>query len=217
MQNWVSLLIVIALCSLILLWTFDLTRYYGNGFYCYGTVSLTSGLSSSLVKWRCFNSSDHWPWSALEATLQNCAPKLRSVLNLIAHKQNMRYSLKSSFLTMLWPDQDHKLNQQSALKTLNNGFCVKTDLFHPDINECIRDYRNNCSENANCTNTVGSFYCTCVSGYTGDGYTCVASKLLCSFLSPPSVSFLILNWLYYLSNSSSCCKWGHWEFQETHQ
>ena len=42
---------------------------------------------------------------------------------------------------------------------------------HADINECVvgTDY---CHINAICTNTVGSFYCTCQPGYTGNGITC---------------------------------------------
>ena len=31
---------------------------------------------------------------------------------------------------------------------------------------------DDCSENANCMNTEGSFECVCKSGYTGDGRTC---------------------------------------------
>ena len=39
----------------------------------------------------------------------------------------------------------------------------------PDLNEC--KYRP-CSLFAHCTNTLGSFYCTCRPGYTGDGAEC---------------------------------------------
>ena len=42
-----------------------------------------------------------------------------------------------------------------------------------DIDECEGD--NNCSVNSNCTNTVGSYYCTCFTGYDdeeGNGYVC---------------------------------------------
>lgn len=39
-----------------------------------------------------------------------------------------------------------------------------------DINECQR--RNNCSINAGCQNTAGSYSCSCVHGYEGDGINC---------------------------------------------
>ena len=49
-----------------------------------------------------------------------------------------------------------------------------------DINECRVDgltlyhthYSHNCHDDANCTNTKGSFYCTCPNGYSGDGVMC---------------------------------------------
>jgi hypothetical protein len=36
-----------------------------------------------------------------------------------------------------------------------------------DVNECDD---NPCSENALCTDTVGSFFCTCKEGFTGDPF-----------------------------------------------
>ena len=45
-----------------------------------------------------------------------------------------------------------------------------------DINECVID-EDNCHGNASCTNTEGSFTCSCNPGYTGDGVNCT-SKLL---------------------------------------
>ena len=40
-----------------------------------------------------------------------------------------------------------------------------------DVDECTEDY-DDCDTNAECTNTPGSFECTCNIGYTGDGVTC---------------------------------------------
>ena len=40
-----------------------------------------------------------------------------------------------------------------------------------DINECEME-TDNCNENANCTDTIGSFNCTCNPGYDGDGVNC---------------------------------------------
>jgi cysteine-rich repeat protein len=44
------------------------------------------------------------------------------------------------------------------------GTCV-------DVNECMDD-EDNCSSDAACANTTGSFTCTCNSGFAGNGVTC---------------------------------------------
>ena len=41
-----------------------------------------------------------------------------------------------------------------------------------DIDECADSALNNCSDNANCTDTIGSYECTCSLGYSGDGFLC---------------------------------------------
>ena len=56
---------------------------------------------------------------------------------------------------------------------------------------------HSCHEDANCTNTKGSFFCTCHTGYSGDGVTCVGNysylKCLTSFGSSYVSSYICLN------------------------
>ena len=42
---------------------------------------------------------------------------------------------------------------------------------HLDINECEVG-TDSCDENADCTNTDGSYTCSCTTGYSGDGMSC---------------------------------------------
>lgn len=54
-----------------------------------------------------------------------------------------------------------------------------------DVDECFPDQipgdyqylAHNCHADANCTNTKGSFHCSCNKGYSGDGVTCVGESL----------------------------------------
>ena len=54
-----------------------------------------------------------------------------------------------------------------------------------DINEC-EGKTHNCSSNAVCNNTKGSYNCTCKPGYEGDGNNCtgIISFLTWSFCMP---------------------------------
>lgn len=43
------------------------------------------------------------------------------------------------------------------------------------MDECVVDTHHNCSSDAFCNNTHGSFNCTCKPGFTGDGENCTGS------------------------------------------
>ena len=42
---------------------------------------------------------------------------------------------------------------------------------YSDIDECARKL-DRCQEDASCTNTKGSYNCSCDAGYSGDGFNC---------------------------------------------
>ena len=44
--------------------------------------------------------------------------------------------------------------------------------FLTDIDECASSESNECDTNAECSNTEGSYTCSCRVGYTGDGKSC---------------------------------------------
>ena len=46
-------------------------------------------------------------------------------------------------------------------------------MLNADVDECENDV---CDSNALCTNTEGSYICSCNVGYTGDGKTCTGTK-----------------------------------------
>ena len=39
------------------------------------------------------------------------------------------------------------------------------------MNECMDE--DPCHASANCSNAYGTFFCACISGFTGDGFDCI--------------------------------------------
>ena len=59
------------------------------------------------------------------------------------------------------------------------------------MDEC-QDQTHNCALNARCNNTIGSFNCTCLQGYSGDGVDCYGI-----------VSYRMLSWLLTCINAQT--------------
>ena len=53
-----------------------------------------------------------------------------------------------------------------------------------DVDECQSE-TDNCSTNAHCINTAGSYTCKCKTGYSGNGVNCTGKGVLflCDFLN----------------------------------
>ena len=70
-----------------------------------------------------------------------------------------------------------------------------------DIDECDIE-TDTCDVNADCNNTVGSFICTCHSGFSGNGETCEGFYLylhilLLTFLCSSQYSHIICAYYVY--------------------
>ena len=53
---------------------------------------------------------------------------------------------------------------------------VVASLIYTDIDECQRN-EDECHEEAECKDTIGSYNCTCNAGYTGDGFNCTGQHI----------------------------------------
>lgn len=86
---------------------------------------------------------------------------------------------------------------RAVLPALNLGIPLRELFLNADINECFRD-SDDCSDFARCFNTQGSFTCTCLRGYRGDGRVCNGEHRL----AIESILFVI-SWTSYLQISMS--------------
>ena len=69
------------------------------------------------------------------------------------------------------------INGESLKHTNAKNVCFYYRLMISDINECKKG-THNCSSNAVCNNTKGSYNCTCKPGYEGDGNNCTGNFFL---------------------------------------
>ena len=89
----------------------------------------------------------------------------------------IKKNLKSDNAECLRLQTQEKKNQVSSQLMLGKRFPITTFFFYvddfPDIDECKGNH--SCHVNATCTNTKGSYVCTCDPGYTGNGSDCTGN------------------------------------------
>ena len=78
---------------------------------------------------------------------------------------------------------------QIRTKYLTFVYSASMRLNLADINECIEG-TSNCSADAVCNNTKGSYNCTCKPGYSGDGRTCEGKRDVKEILPQLWLNFL---------------------------
>ena len=83
-----------------------------------------------------------------------------------------------------------------------NHFRCRIFLFFPiflDIDECQKN-THDCHLNATCQNTNGSFVCTCLFGFNGDGRNCTGSCLVMTLRNVISGVFVCLFVCFFFFN-----------------
>ncbi|XP_065054811.1 fibulin-2-like [Rhopilema esculentum] len=124
----------------------DVSLYRTSSVYCYTTDSYFEVKASSTV----YTTSSSITSYATTVSGRICGIKTPTV-----------YTAKNKYVYLLL-NRPHTF---SGYRGVIVGYMAY------DINECTtRTHR--CSSNAICTNTVGSYKCTCKSGYTGTGTSC---------------------------------------------
>ncbi|XP_077970347.1 uncharacterized protein LOC120328585 isoform X2 [Styela clava] len=84
---------------------------------------------------------------------------------------NISFGDRTADICRLTAGTKYTVTLKSANSQCESAIATKQDCV-TDTDECVSSGTNTCSENAQCQNTIGSFTCTCISGYTGNGITC---------------------------------------------
>ena len=62
--------------------------------------------------------------------------------------------------------------------TMSNALFHEVYSLMADTDECFEGL-DFCATHAECTNTIGSYECTCIVGYSGTGYSCGRLEYFC--------------------------------------
>ena len=80
----------------------------------------------------------------------------------------------------------------SASNFIGLGSFEQAYTYIDNIDECLED-KHNCSEYADCENTLGGFNCKCFKGYEGDGVTCKRKKIIIIIMPTEQYNALRIN------------------------
>ena len=110
---------------------------------------------------------------------------------MVEQEHHVRPSLSSAFRNL--SVHNISLLSHTVLRRIDSR-CILTKInYHSDVDECRSSSHNNCSINAICNNTKGSYNCSCKPGYSGNGHNC-SSGCLRSFIE------------YYLLRLTNPCR-----------
>ena len=90
-----------------------------------------------------------------------------------AHTHSLTHSLTLSLTYSLTHSLTHSLNHSftHSFTHSKTGGPLMSTCFVADVDECLSSL-DDCHLDAFCTNTIGSYNCTCNKGYEGNGRTC---------------------------------------------
>ena len=80
-----------------------------------------------------------------------------------------------------------------------------------DDDECLKTPPV-CDVNANCKNTLGSYLCSCIEGFTGDGKTCqgkILKKIVLQFFAYLGHSQIRIRILRFVYRGYYMATWGY--------
>ena len=168
---------------------------------------------------RYFSSMAFHCFSHLEREPNNCSRRIgQGVARNKSHFYSFRFlqrQCERNVVTVALYIRAH-LTQNNKYVRCRHGLLITYLPFFQDINECdpsglsseYQHLAHICHDDANCTNTKGSYYCACLEGYSGNGISCQGeqsiqflTRRICGF--PSSIGKLkqfVFCWFLKLSS-----------------